>query len=119
MNENDFWSSLEYRVSRGMLGIEECRKAGLWCDGFIPEEYELDSNSPVIRGRAWIGRGPRDQEQWTLAVLLSATAEGRDQVPWTSLLLPADVTGWLSVRWNEKHLEIEPAVAVPDEGADR
>jgi hypothetical protein len=68
--ERQFWSSLEYRVSREMSGIEECRKVGLWCDGLVPEEYALDSTPASISGRTWIGSGRRQQEQWTFTVLL-------------------------------------------------
>lgn len=65
-------------------------------------------------GRAWIGIGPSHQEPWDFTLLLGRSFDSPGDIDWAALLPPPDVTRWLTVDPNRKHLTIEPAVAVPD-----
>ena len=117
MDEQEFWSRLEYRVSREMSGVAECKRLGLWCDGFIAETYLLQDSPPSIQGRTWIGIGDT-QEPWRFTLVLDAPADNKDVLQWSSLL-PADgVTGWLSVIPEAKRIEIHSGEAIPDEAVD-
>ena len=114
VDEESFWAALEYRVSREMAGVDECRRLGMWCDGFIAETVDLDASPNRICGQAWVGLGPGNQEAWTFELLLPATVASREQVPWSELL-PADgVTQWLRIDSERKHLVVAPGEAVDD-----
>ncbi len=117
MEEPEFWSRLEYRVSHEMSAVAECRRIGLWCDGFIAETYLLQDSTPSIQGRAWIGIGSA-QEQWHFALFLDSPVDNRGAVQWSGLLPGDGVTGWLTVTPEEKRIEMHPACAIPDEAVD-
>jgi hypothetical protein len=110
VDEDNFWSRLEYRVSAEMAGLADRQLRGLWCDGFLPDLYLLDDPSPRIEGRASVGYD--GQGEWRFSLLLPATVACREGVPWSSLLPPPDVTQWLTVDRVGKRLVLEPAVAV-------
>ena len=84
----------------------------MWCDGF--EARFLDPEAHRIRGRAWVGLGPRSMERWTFELLLPHSVSTLQEVAWSDLLPPNDVTAWLSVDPDRKHLVIAPDEAVPE-----
>jgi hypothetical protein len=114
MDESDFWSSLEYRVCQEIDGSKRAGLRRFWCDGFIPERYELTDPSPQIFGRVWMGVGPREQQEWEFTLLLGRPVESRDAIEWSTLLPPPNVTRWLSVDPIGKRLVVEPTAAIPD-----
>lgn len=105
----DFWSSLEFRVSREMQGIEACRRIGMWCDGFDAHEQRVDGDRLRISGRTWIGLGPTTQEQWTFDLVIA----GADASPASTWLPPDDATAWLTIDRERKHLTMVPGDASP------
>ncbi len=115
MNEEDFWSSLEYRICREINGIKELHPYGLWCDGFLPNTHSLTSSTPFISGTTWMGTGPRKQEEWEFKLLLPHPIQKKSQIPWEDLLPPDDKTKWLSLDIENKHLEVAPGEAQDDE----
>ncbi len=114
--ESGFWDRLEYRVCDELACMEDKRFRSLWCDGFIPEEYDLGEH-PVIRGRVWIGIGPRSQEKWRFALLIGAPAHSRAEIDWSALLPAAGMTRWLTADIEARMMEIEPGAAVADDEA--
>ena len=96
MKEFDFWASLEFRVCAEMSGIEECREKGLWCDGFIPEDYHLGLSGCYVTGRAWICFG-QDQQPWEYRFDLPKGTRDLSSMDWESLIPPANVTKWMSI----------------------
>jgi hypothetical protein len=110
--EADYWLRLEYRVCRELAGMEDKALRWLWCDGFIPEQYWLDEATPQITGHAWIGTGPRGQERWKFTLLLQQTVRTREEISWSALLPPEDVTGWLGVDPDHRRIRITPSRAV-------
>lgn len=87
MEEEYFWDALEYRVSREFAGMPDRRLRSWWCDGFIPEEYELRGPTPRISGYAWICKG-RIQEKWSFTLFLKEPAASRDTITWALIFLP-------------------------------
>jgi hypothetical protein len=85
MAESDFWTHLEFRLSREFAGLPDNHLRFLSCDGFIPEEYLLDHPSPRIIGRAWIGNGA-SQEQWSSSLFLSRPYCSRSEIDRQTIL---------------------------------
>lgn len=93
MEEQEFWRRLEFRVGAEFAGFADRRMRHYWCDGLVPEEYDLADAEPQIRGLAWCG--PSGQEPWrfTLEVGRETVAGGR--IDWATLLPDDELTGWL------------------------
>jgi hypothetical protein len=105
---------LEYRVCQEIDGLKGEDLRRFWCDGFVPERYDLDESSPRIVGRVWMGVGPREQHEWEFVLLLRGPVESRAVIDWSALLPPPNVTRWLSVDPVGKRLVLEPAMATTD-----
>jgi mRNA-degrading endonuclease RelE of RelBE toxin-antitoxin system len=114
MDEKYFWGSLEFRLCHEFAGLPERRYQYFWCDGFIPTNYLLDDPRPRITGKVWICNGPA-QKEWDFALLLPRPFEAHEEIDWASLLPPKDVTRWMTFDEGCRYIEIEPAVAVPDD----
>lgn len=114
MDEREYWIRLEYRVCREIEGLRHSAVRRYWCDGFQPGHYILDGPTPRILGSAWMGIGPRGQEQWAFTLLLDRPARSAEEVDWPALLPSDDVTRWLTIDPDHKQLVIEPSAAVPD-----
>jgi hypothetical protein len=69
MSEVDYWESLEFRVCHALREMPERRFQSLWCDGFIPNEYQINTASPRIIGEVWICNGQK-QSKWGFTLLL-------------------------------------------------
>jgi hypothetical protein len=113
VDEASFWPALEYRVSREMAGVEECRRRGMWCDGFVAQTLDLDHRPNRVLGRAWVGLG-RDQASWTFELLLTGSVASRAEIRWSELLPAEDATQWLRVDHEGRHLVIAPGDAEDD-----
>jgi hypothetical protein len=114
VDANEFWTKLEYRICReiGSLHVGEFR--GLWCDGVIPEGLERFTDRCVVVGRAWMGRGARQQEKWRFEFVLPPGTMELERVNWHSLLPAEDMTGWLELHQSERLMRITPSAAYPD-----
>lgn len=108
MTEADYWPRLEYRVTRELARMQDSALSSLWCDGFVPESYLVDQPAPCITGRAWIGRGPVAQDEWSFTLVLHQTTLARDVISWSALLPPDESTGWLAVDVEGQWLAITP-----------
>lgn len=113
MDEAYFWGSLEFRLCREFAGLVERRYQYFWCDGFIHQEYILDSPSPRIIGRCWICNGSA-QAVWDFALLLPGPVRAREEIDWASLYPAENTTRWMSFDESRRYIEFEPAVSVPD-----
>lgn len=112
MDEAEYWTRLEYRICRELAGMRAGGLRDWWCDGFVPET--LDEGRGVFSGRVWMGRGGRDQEVWDFTLMLGAVPGAGERIDWASLLPGEDVTGWLSMDFNQKAMKIEPGGARTD-----
>jgi hypothetical protein len=105
--ERQFWTTLEFRVCDEMRRLPVPRKLGLWCDGFIPENYIFDRMPNYITGVVWIGTGPRGQEKWKFVLMLPSSLSSPSDIAWSELLPAPEASGWLIVATEKKELEIE------------
>ena len=112
MDESDYWVALEYRICRELEGFEDGQLRALWCDGLVPEEWELPAGQPSVRGLAWFGR--TGQDRWQFVLLLAPSPSSREGIHWDELLPPDDHTGWLSVDLERRSIVIDPAASVPE-----
>jgi hypothetical protein len=108
MTEADYWTSLEYRVTRELATILEGDVRSLWCDGFIPERYLFDEPAPRVTGRVWIATGPGKQDQWEFTLLLDESTGAREDISWSALLPADESTGWLTVDLDGQGLRLTP-----------
>lgn len=113
MKEKDYWVALEFRVCAEMDGIEECQEKGLWCDGFLPCDYQLDSLEPSVRGRAWICLGEQ-QQSWEFKLELPPGTRDQNSIDWEYLIPPPSVTQWMSLDFEARRIDLNPMAAVPN-----
>lgn len=93
MEETEFWRRLEVRVGAEFAGFADRRLRYHWCDGLVPEEYDLAGAEPQIRGVAWCG--PSGQEPWRFTLAAGPEAVSGGRVDWAALLPGDELTGWL------------------------
>jgi hypothetical protein len=112
LKEDEFWTSLEFRVTRELSGMPRKHLGALWCDGIAPGIYWLSDEPHRIEGDAWIGY--EDTNVWRFTLFLPKPVRSREEIEWSSLLPPENVTRWLAIDERRRILQIEPAAAVPD-----
>lgn len=110
--EKRFWSALEFRICAEFAGFEDKGLRSHWCDGLIPEEYDLGAEEPCIRGTAYCG--PSGQELWRFTLLIGSGAKSPAEIDCISMVPSDDVTGWLSPHTRERTIILDPHSAYPD-----
>jgi hypothetical protein len=113
MNEDHFWGSLEFRICREFKGMPTGKLQRMWCDGLVPKQYFVSGRRPRIIGTAWICGGT-DQREWEFILRLPSRINSREEIDWSSLLPPENVTRWISIDEERGRIQIEPAAAIPD-----
>ena len=113
MDQNDYESQLEFRICVEFAGMAEGRFREFWCDGIMLGAFLLDSPNPRILGQAWICEGTV-QDEWRVELRLPSHVCTREMINWEGLLAPDNMTRWIAVDLQKKHIQIEPAAAVPD-----
>jgi hypothetical protein len=128
MDEDEFWLGLEYRVCAELAGMTDSRFRSLWCDGFLSLGIvNHDREGAWVEGTAWIMGGaaysaPRRRRgggegPYRFRLRVGEPGARMPTADW-SILLPADgMTGWLFIDPANRYLQINPAVAVPDDAA--
>lgn len=106
MEESDFWTRLEHRICDEFAGFENSNIRFYWCDGLVPEEYDLHSEEPCIRGRAWCGQS--GQEHWQFTLVVGRTIGSQGEIDWSALIPDRSLTGWLTPDPEKKALTIDP-----------
>jgi hypothetical protein len=114
LDEDSFWSALEWRVCRDFAGMRDGHLRDYWCDGFSSGWLRLDEVPQRIEGTAWIGDRRTLPVEWKYTVVLTRPVASRDDVDWESLLPAENTTRWLSLDPRRKRLEIDMSAAVPD-----
>lgn len=109
MNEQEFWRRLEFRVCAELAGLADPRLRYHWCDGLVPEAYNLTSAEPHIDGVAYMGRRRQaSQRRWQFTLLVGQHVASADQIDWSGLLPDDHLTGWLIPDVEGKALRIDP-----------
>jgi hypothetical protein len=112
MDEHDFWARLAWRIGSEFAGFEAREFRSYWCDGIVPDIYDLSAPEPQIRGRVWC-RGTGQQE-WQFTLILDPGSRPGAEIDWPALLPGDDSTGWLSPHPETRTLIIDPLAAYPD-----
>ncbi len=86
---------------------------GWWCDGFIPEKFVATGKGCHIAGQVWIDNGS-SQTLWNFVALLGPAAKSFDDVKWAELIPAENLTGWLSLDFENKFLKMKVYAGVPD-----
>jgi hypothetical protein len=106
MEEPEFWQRLEFRICAEFQGFADRSQRFYWCDGLLPEEYDLAGGERRITGVALCGHS--GQERWQFTLVLSPETKSRDQINWSALLPSDRLTGWLTPDPQNKTLRLEP-----------
>lgn len=106
MDEHEFWARLEYRISAEFAGFEDGHLRFYWCDGLVPERYDVVGGHWRIIGYAWIGQG-HNQARWDFTLAAGPVLGTREEIGWSALLPAGTLTGWLSPDPGKKHLMID------------
>jgi hypothetical protein len=114
VTEHEYFGHLEMRVSRELAGMRDQRLRGLWCDGFVRENFVISPGGSHVAGRVWIADGQRGQALWNFVLLLGRSRVPREQVNWAALLLEEEVTGWLYLDFEQKFVKVKLSAAHPD-----
>ena len=110
--ERHFWTALEFRICAEFAGFEDKRLRHYWCDGLVPDEYDVQGDEPCIRGRVYCGAS--GQEQWRFTLLIGNRVSSPTEIDWAALLPLDNVTAWLSLHEHERTLILDPHSACPD-----
>ena len=68
LNDQEFWSRLEYEASRGLANSADQALTQFWIDGFLPEAISDTKSGADVEGIVWVGEGPRIQHQYRFVV---------------------------------------------------
>src|SRR3954454_4228033 len=98
------------RVSRELSGMRQRELRGWWCDGFIPDVFEIVGQRCRIVGKVWMALGKERQERWDFMLHLGP-AGPCEQIDWATMLPAEDWTGWLSLDSETKFMKVNPLVA--------
>jgi hypothetical protein len=68
VNDEEFWSRLEYAACRSLESSEDKTFHGFWIDGFLPGVITNTKRGVDVEGTAWVGSGPRKQSPYHFVV---------------------------------------------------
>jgi hypothetical protein len=87
----------------------------MWCDGFIPETFEVLNGELLVLGHVWLGWDGKHQEKWGFSLHAGDKATNRAEIDWPGLLPGDDVTGWLSLDWVNHAVVVRPLDSRPEQ----
>ena len=61
MDDQEFWTRLEYDACAWLQSSEEKALRRFWIDGFVPESIKDTKRGADVEGTVWVGDGPRKQ----------------------------------------------------------
>lgn len=105
LNDQDFWTRLEFVASRWLETSDDRNLRRFWVDGFQPEIARDTRFGVDVEGMAWVGKGSRNQFQYRFVVELPQKMLHRRT--------PGFVIEQLSLDEGNKALQIELARLEP------
>jgi hypothetical protein len=135
VSESEYFIHLEFRLCGELSGMRDEELRRHWCDGFVPWAFKVVDDIGRINGqvypahdcpahkrvkprrgrKSWDTKSRNHQSGWwDFVLLLGSGIRDRNQVNWDKLLPGADVTGWLSLDFENKIVTIDPLAAHPD-----
>ena len=107
MTERQFWTALEFRVSREVECFRDNRLRFLVCDGLIPDDVQ-PSNDRIV-GRAFISEDDgRTFPSYRFRLWLSPGVHGSSGINWDALLPTESSHDWLTIDRDQKFVEMRP-----------
>lgn len=107
MTEAEFWTALEFRVSRALEELADNRLRFLWCDGFFPDDRQPNGDSMV--GYTLISENDgKTFERYRFRLWLSAASQTEAGTNWDTAIPALSSTGWLRVDRDQKTIEVRP-----------
>lgn len=70
LHDQEFWTRLEYAASRWLEDSDDQSLRRFWIDGFLPETAKDTKFGIDVEGVAWVGDGPRKQQQYRFTASL-------------------------------------------------
>jgi hypothetical protein len=111
MTESEFWNALEWRIDRELRGMTDTFLRDIWCDGIRGNVVRPEAGPAYMYGTIWIGKDGQTPMQFTMA--LPDNVVSKDDIAWSTLVPPEDVTAWLSVDIKRKLVAIDLSKAEP------
>jgi hypothetical protein len=105
MTEDEFWLALEYRICRELRGMSDAVLRPMLCDGIRGDIVRPEAGPAYLSGSIYIGKTGQTEMQFTMA--LPDNIASKDDILWSNLMPPEDMTAWLSVDPRRKHVMID------------
>lgn len=107
MTEAEFWTALEFRVSRALGELADNRLRFLWCDGFFPDDVQPNDDS--VTGYALISEDDgKTFERYRFRLWVSQGGECEGGIDWEAVIPLEPARDWLRVDRDHKSLEMRP-----------
>ena len=113
MTEDEFWTALEFRICRELSGISDAVLRPMWCDGIRGAIVRPEAGPAYMYGTIYIGK--TGQTAMEFRMVLPDNIASKDDIVWSKLMPPEDVTAWLSVDPKRKLVMIDLSKAEPVE----
>lgn len=68
VDDDDFWTQLEYDATRWLARSGDVTLARLWIDGFVRESTADTQRGVDVRGTVWVATGSNDQQPFSFVV---------------------------------------------------
>jgi hypothetical protein len=111
MTEDEFWTRLEFRICLELTGMDDKVLRGMWCDGIRGALTRPEAGPAYMSGTIWIGKTGQTDMQFAMA--MPDNIVSKDDIIWSKLLPPEDMTAWLSVDPKRKLVMIDLSKAEP------
>ena len=95
MTEDEFWSGLEFHICRELRGMDDKILSGMCCDGIRGDIVRPEAGPAYMYGTIYIGKTGQTAMEFRMALPDNITS--KDDIVWSKLMPPEDVTAWLSV----------------------
>jgi len=66
VDEQEFWRRLEFRICAEFAGFADRQLRFYWCDGLVPDDYDLTGAEPHVSGVAYCGQSGQERWRFTL-----------------------------------------------------
>jgi hypothetical protein len=107
MTEDEFWIELEFRICRELSGMSDAVLRLMCCDGIGGDfvrfpTYKTRGGQAYLYGTIYIGKTGQTAMEFRMALPHNITS--KDDIVWSKLMPPEDMTAWLSVDYSKRKL---------------
>src|SRR5215813_8828312 len=101
MTEDEFWTALEFRICRELSGMSNAVLSPMWCDGIRGAIVRPEAGPAYMYGTIYIGK--TGQTAMEFRMVLPDNIASKDDIVWSKLMPPENMTAWLSVPIDTLH----------------